>query len=202
MKLIVMNLTSSFRLTLGLLRSRAGLTALAAMCMLPASPAARAESVYFIGNSLTDTIKYDGLVALGVSRGKTQPWGRHMIPGAPLSWLWDNSTSGFTELPYSYPPNAFPNYAWNAVSLQPFDRMVPDDLDYIQRYAGLLYGTTAPTASQTSNRLNTRLFIFGHWPRQDDAARVGGPRSYDTLWTRTYTGGFDGTNESADTTRI
>ena len=50
-----MNLKSSFRLTLCLLRSRAGLTALAAMCVLPASTAARADSVYFIGNSLTDT---------------------------------------------------------------------------------------------------------------------------------------------------
>ena len=198
MKLTVMNLKSSLEHALDLLRSRTGLTALAALLALPASPAARADSVYFIGNSVTDTVNYYGLVAMAESRGKTQPWGRHMIPGAPLQILWENPTVGFSEAPYGAEPNALPNYTWDHVSLQPFDRQLAEEVDYIQRYAGLLYGTTSPTAAQTSNRLNTRILIFGNWPRQDEATYPGGPRSYDTLWTRTYTGGWDHSSESAD----
>ncbi len=36
--------------------------------------------VYFVGNSVTDTINYRALAELAKSRGYTQVWGRHMIP--------------------------------------------------------------------------------------------------------------------------
>lgn len=164
---------------------------------LGAAPAS-ADSAYFIGNSVTDTVKYEGLQALAVARGKTQPWGRQMIPGAPLEWLWDHPVDGFTQAPYGYPTNALPNYAWDVLSLQPFDRSLVSDLDYIQRYIGLLYGADAPTSQQLANRDATRILIYGRWPRQDDPARAGGPRDYDTLWLRTYSDADYNSRESAD----
>ena len=36
--------------------------------------------VYFVGNSVTDTINYSALAELAKSRGFQQIWGRHMIP--------------------------------------------------------------------------------------------------------------------------
>jgi hypothetical protein len=89
---------------------------------------AGAESVYFIGNSVTDTLRYDGLAAMAAARGKTQPWGRQMIPGAPLEWLWTHPGDGFTQAPYGYPTNGLPKYAWDVLSLQPFDRDLSSDV--------------------------------------------------------------------------
>jgi hypothetical protein len=70
---------------------------------------APAASVYLIGNSVTDGIKYNGLQALAQSRGFTHPWGRHMIPGSTLDWIWNNAGSGFTEPAYSPYNQALPN---------------------------------------------------------------------------------------------
>lgn len=179
-------------------RPRFAIVCLSLLALAASVLPVHAESAYFIGNSVTDTINYSGLEAMAVARGKTQPWGRQMIPGAPLEWLWTHPADGFTQNPYGFPTNALPNYAWDILSLQPFDRSLTSDLDYIQRYLDLLYGAASPTASQTTNRLNTRLLIFGRWPRQDDAGRTGGPRDYDTLWLRTYTTGDFNSNESAD----
>ncbi|HEY9666098.1 MAG TPA: hypothetical protein V6C91_04800, partial [Coleofasciculaceae cyanobacterium] len=55
--------------------------------------------VYHIGNSVTDTINYNGLRQLAQSRGHQYIFGRHMIPGAPLSWIWQHPTEGFREEP-------------------------------------------------------------------------------------------------------
>lgn len=178
---------------------RTGLLALA--LALPGTISAQLTRIYFVGNSVTDTIRYGGFEALAESNITPAPdhrWGRHMIPGAPLQWLWDNSDNGFTESPYGYPPNAFPNYGWEWVSFQPFDRSRESDRDYVSRYAGLLFGPADPAArtpSQVFNRDTTRILIYARWPRQDSATRPGGPRPYHELWLRTYTGG-DNTNET------
>ncbi len=171
---------------------------LAAFLLFLAPLTLPAESIYFIGNSVTDTLKYPGFQAMAEAAGKTQPWGRQMIPGAPLEWLWNHPTDGFTRAPYNYPTNALSNYTWNALSLQPFDRSAASDLGYIQDYLGLLYGASSPTAAQSANRIGTRIFIMGRWPRQDNASRAGGPRDYDTLWARSYPEDGFNSNESAD----
>lgn len=80
---------------------------------------ARTNRVYFVGNSVTDTVRYEALRQLAESRGHVQPWGRQMIPSAPLEWLWDHPGDGFTENPYSYPTNAFPHYEWDHISPSP-----------------------------------------------------------------------------------
>ena len=54
--------------------------------------------VYFVGNSVTDTINYRGLAELAKSHGRQQIWGRHMIPGAPLQWIWEHPKDYFERL--------------------------------------------------------------------------------------------------------
>lgn len=66
--------------------------------------------LYLVGNSVTDAANYGGIKAIAESEGHTHTWARHMIPGAPLSWLWDHQEDGFTENPFGAPNNAFPNY--------------------------------------------------------------------------------------------
>ncbi|MDX2111415.1 MAG: sugar-binding protein [Verrucomicrobiota bacterium] len=146
-----------------------------------------AKSIYFIGNSVTDTVNYNGFKKLTESRGGTQPWGRHMIPGAPLVWLWTHPAEGFMEQPYGYPTNALPNYDWDVLTLQPFDRHLDGaegDTTMTTNYLGLLTQRAANTA-------NTQVYIYARWPRTSDG-------EYSAQWVKKYTGGWDSTNETKD----
>ena len=100
-------------------------SALAGTQNIPAADASPDSlRVYFIGNSVTDTVRYGSLTQLAASRGHQLVWGRQMIPGAPLQWLWDHHSDGFTKKPFGYPREAFANFQWDVVSLQPFDRLL------------------------------------------------------------------------------
>jgi len=81
------------------------------------------KRMYLIGNSITDCINYNGLEDITLSRGNTDIWAREVILGSPLYLLWEDSTSsdGFLTSPYENYPNAFDNYSWDCLSLEPFD---------------------------------------------------------------------------------
>lgn len=119
------------------------------------SSSAQTKSVYFVGNSVSDCINYIGLKSLASSAGKTMNWGRHMIPGAPLEWIWDHPTDGFEEAPYGLYPDALPNYTWDFISLQPFDRELSQDLIDVTNFVNL-----AKTKSP-----NVQILIYQRWPR-------------------------------------
>jgi hypothetical protein len=138
-------------------------------------------SVYMIGNSLTDQVRYTGFESLVESQGTNLDWGRHMIPGAPLEWIYNNPTSGFQQPPYGYYPNALANYTWDAITLQPFDRLMPSDLDIIGKYLDLLAPQHRPD-----------IYIYAQWPRDI------GPEEWETQWNKTYTGSWDATNRTRD----
>ena len=166
------------------------------------------KRVYMIGNSVTDGVNYNGFSTLAQDPsgpGNTLIWARHMIPGSPLFLLWNASvarSSGFVETPYGFPSDAFVNYEWDAITLQPFDRHlvngdpVTGDGDVAQtvRYANL-----AKTKSP-----NVQFYILGRYPRAandnndpaNDPASTGA--SWNALHTNAYTGGWDNTNETRD----
>lgn len=186
------------------------LSVLFALCaqMVQAEPAP-ALRVYFIGNSVTDAIDYGGLQRMAEAKGVRWTWGRHMIPGAPLSWLWDHQT-GFTEEPFGASQKALTEHAWDAVVVQPFDRLLegPDgDQAVIQRYFDLA----------KAKNPEVKLFVYARWPRmtyqgrpfefdpsdfdpdkarsQIDLTKVDG---FAERWNRPYTGGWDLSNETKD----
>jgi len=168
--------------------------------------------VYFIGNSVTDTVGYAALSKAAAARGHKLACGRQTIPGAPLEWLWNHPTNGFTEAPFGYPHKAFQRFTWDAVSLQPFDRHLAsadasDDVTQIRRYAELV----------ASRSPEVQLFLYARWPRitaggkalafdknDYDAARPdSGPDlshadPYERRWLAEYTGRWDNSNESRD----
>lgn len=78
--------------------------------------------VYYIGNGVTDTIRYRSLAKLADSRGVKIMRGRHRIPGAPLEWLYGHPNDGFRGNPHGGWQKALNEFAWNAISFQPFDR--------------------------------------------------------------------------------
>ncbi len=140
--------------------------------------------VYFVGNSVTDTINYRGLAELAKSRGYKQVWGRHMIPGAPLQWIWEHPKDGFQEPPFGHYPNALANYQWDVLCLQPFDRHLDGkdgDVAMAKNFIDL--------ALKKSPDLH--VFVYARWPRQ-------GKDDFDTAWQKKYTGRWDNTNETKD----
>ncbi len=150
------------------------------------------KRVYFVGNSITDTLQYEGLKKLAESQGNQLIWGRHIIPGSPLEWLWQHPNNGFTKQPYGYPKNGFVNYVWDSISLEPFDRLLANDTKIIEDYVNLA----------KPHSPNFKLFLYSRWPRNPYGNNPKDPRLtakvWDDLFIRKYTGRWDGTNETQD----
>ena len=186
---------------------------LTAVHNIPAADAAtNSLRVYFIGNSVTDTVRYGSLVKLAASRQHQLVWGRQMIPGAPLQWLWDHPSDGFTEKPFGYPRVAFTNFHWDVVSLQPFDRGLTskdgsDDVTKIRQYAEMAAARSP----------DMQIYLYARWPRitsggkglkfdkndydptqPGSGADLSNVDPFERIWMARYTGGWDTTNESRD----
>jgi hypothetical protein len=172
--------------------------------------------VYFIGNSVTDTVGYGGLAQLAQTRGVKLVWGRTMIPGAPLEWIYSHPNDGFREEPFGTWTNALNQFAWDAVSLQPFDRHLHGKNDSGQEVGdvALIRGFAAMAA-----RMNpmVQIYIYARWPRVTsggkgmpfdkndyDPAKPGSGNDlakvddFTARWGAKYTGGWDNSNESRD----
>jgi uncharacterized protein YjdB len=113
------------------------------------------KSFYFIGNSVTDAANLKGIDQLATSAGYNHEWGRNMIPGAPLEWIWDHPNDGISEPPYGVFPNALANYTWDGISLQPFDRWLDSDLAEITNFWNACKAKSP----------NVQLFVYERWPR-------------------------------------
>lgn len=188
--------------------ARQGATMRTLLLVLAALVLAGEERVYFIGNSVTDTVNYGGFKAMAAARGVPVAWGRHMIPGAPLEWLWSHQGEGFSEQPFGTSRPAVSGFAWDHITIQPFDRHLPQDRTVIAEIVAL----------QSAKNPACRFWIYQRWPRMQgldgkdlqfdkdaydpaqgrltiDLTQI---RPWAGLYGRTYTGGWDGSNESRD----
>lgn len=148
-------------------------------CLLSVS-CAHAMSAYYVGNSLTDNIDYGGVAAMMEAEDVDFSWGRHMIPGAPLDWLWDHNTEGFCEP--SCPPTALPTMRWDHLTLQVCVRHLDSDAESIKKYVDLaVQGNPAVQA-----------YIYVIWPDVSFG-------DYTTQWNREYVpGSWDNSERTAD----
>jgi len=88
--------------------------------VLPAQ-AAEPVAIFHVGNSLTDQAY--GMHDIAKARGHQTKFGRHMIPGAPLDWLWNHRAEGFREPQSKRPADEILRQArWDVLILQPFGR--------------------------------------------------------------------------------
>jgi len=147
----------------------------AGLCLLALALPAAADSMrmYFIGNSVTHTIRHEQFAQLAAYRGHTLTWGRHIIFGMPLDYIWNNPTNGFWQEPFGTPTNALPFYQWDALSLQPFDRLLPSDTNF----ASLFINAGMPLNS------NMQVYIYSRWPRQSNFSPT-----YSSTWNKIYYG--------------
>jgi len=139
---------------------------LALIALTPAAWAAGTKRVYLIGNSLTDNVRYTGLQKLAESRGHKHIWGRHMIPGAPIWWLWQHPDQGFRQDPFGTYPKALGDYEWDAVTLQPFS-MYSKEHEHARKFVGL--------ATRKSPKV--QFYIYAQWMTRD--------RDFDRYWLTT-----------------
>lgn len=134
------------------------------------NPPPKTLRVYFVGNSVTDTVKYGLLADLAKARGHTMPWGRHMIPGAPLFFMLHNAldgkASGFVEKPYGNCVEALKNHEWDAISLQPFDRrLVDDNKDPNKRPEGDIAVVQQFIDLALAKSPDVQMYLYARWPR-------------------------------------
>lgn len=195
-----------------LLRLLAGL----AFTALPLSATTNAIRVYFIGNSVTDTVRYGELGQLAAARGVKLDWGRTMIPGAPLEWIYTHPNDGFQREPYGRWTNALNHFAWDAVSLQPFDRQL-----HGKNQEGQDLGDVAliKEFAQMAARVNpdVQIYLYARWPRVTsggkgvsfdkndyDPTQPGSGNDlskvddFTARWEARYSGGWDNSNETRD----
>ncbi len=133
--------------------------------------------VYLLGNSLTDDVLYEGLTNIAAEGGDNLTYGRHVIPGAPIWWLWEHPADGFTASGFGYYPEAFAGATWDAVTLQPFAGYAKER-DYARYFAQSLRGegTFGPAAPQvpgpgdpTGISPEAVLYIYAQWPSGSNA---------------------------------
>jgi len=171
-----------------------------ALCLMLLSLTSHAQQtmrVFMIGNSVTDGVNYYGLNSLAEDPsgpGNNHIWARLMIPGAPLFMLWDASQAradyAFTETPFGYPIDAFVNYEWDAITLQPFDRQLVDT-DPVNGQGDVLQSVRFANLAKTKSP-NVQFYILGRYPRADndnndpanDAAHTAD--SWNTTYTTPY----------------
>ncbi len=169
-------------------------------CGAPATaPAGKTLRVYHIGNSVTDSIRYESLKRLAATRGDTYLFGRHMMPGTPLFGLWDNQEKGFTQQPYGASIHALESFEWDVVTLQPFDRLLEGDRESEFESCSRFIDVALKKSP------DVQIFIYQRWPKREI---IGKPRydgtdkclpiDYAAKWNRTYTGKWDGSYETHD----
>ncbi|MBD3243343.1 MAG: hypothetical protein GF331_22325 [Chitinivibrionales bacterium] len=111
-----------------------------------------AESAYYIGNSLTDNINYAGVEKMAENAGIDFEYGRLMIPGAPLGWLWGERTTGFCQP--SCPDDALTNMDWDIMTMQVGQWGLNAEAEAATNYINLAKGRNP----------DIQAYIYATWP--------------------------------------
>lgn len=163
-----------------ILRAAAGvLAAGAAVLALPGAASGTSVRAYHIGNSVTDTLRYNGVNAQAQSQGHSYTFGKHISPGVRLVQTWNYQTNSGQQM---YSANGFglyrdalTNHTWDAVTLQPFDSILDGssgDLQMVKNFVSY----TLPESP------NARFYVYSRWPRFRD-----GSLNYESRWLTPYT---------------
>lgn len=153
-------------------------------------------SIYFIGNSVTDTVNYEAFSEMARHADPDVEIGRHTIPGSPLSWTWEHPESGHWTEDHGPFFKALSTRSWSVLSLQPFDRQLEgmDDSDAVMG-ANFIRKALKGTPAN-----DLRVLVYSRWPRRDsETATTFYGRTFAEQWERPYTNpSYDGGNETRD----
>lgn len=146
------------------------LAALAGFATAPAAEAGAGEpvAVFHVGNSLTDQAY--GMHDVAKARGHLTRFGRHMIPGAPLEWLWNHRDQGFRAPERKPADELLKSAKWDVVILQPFGRPVENAVEYGAKYAAAAY----------EGDPDCQVYVFANYPE------IGKNREKKDLWVQRW----------------
>lgn len=136
------------------------------LSLLPPATAAELQkplAVFHVGNSLTD--QSYGMHDIAKARGHETVFGRHMIPGAPLQWLWDHRAEGFRAPDGKKPADEIlKGSRWDALILQPFGRQADNAIEYGSHYMAAGY----------KGNPECQVYVFANYPQiGKDRERAG-----------------------------
>src|SRR5689334_17963862 len=142
---------------------------------------------YSIGNSLTGNVNFNNFQQLVQTRGNTADFGVHVQPGQTLDYIYQNPhASGLiTWDPYGSWDNALPNYTWDAVTVEPFNRPLAGangDLVNVANFVNTIQQHNA----------QSQIYVYQTWPARDANTLA---LDYHTAWLTSY----DGTADTART---
>jgi hypothetical protein len=118
-----------------------------------AAEAKEPVAIFHVGNSLTDQAY--GMHDIAKARGHETKFGRHMIPGAPLEWLWNHRAEGFREPGRDKPADEIlKGSKWDVLILQPFGRPADNAIQYGANYAAAAY----------EGNPDCQVYVFANYP--------------------------------------
>lgn len=117
------------------------------------APSTEPLAVFHVGNSLTDQAY--GMHDIAKARGHATIFGRHMIPGAPLEWLWNHRDEGFREPDSKKPADEIlRGRKWDVLVLQPFGSPVEKSVEFGAKYAAAAY----------EGNPQCQVYVFANYP--------------------------------------
>jgi hypothetical protein len=111
-------------------------------------------AIFHVGNSLTDQAY--GMHDIAQARGHETKFGRHMIPGAPLQWLWEHRDEGFRAPDGKKPADdILKGDKWDVLILQPFGRSPENSIEFGVKYAEAAY----------AGNPDCQVYVFANYPQ-------------------------------------
>ncbi len=115
--------------------------------------AAEPVAIFHVGNSLTDQAY--GMHDIAIARGRETKFGRHMIPGAPLDWLWNHRGEGFRAPDRKKAADEIlREQKWDVLILQPYGREAEKSIEYGANYAAAAY----------EGNPGCQVYVFANYP--------------------------------------
>jgi hypothetical protein len=168
---------------------RAAIFAVVGMTVTFAQPRANATTlrVYHVGNSVTDTLRYNGVTAQAAQMGHAYTFGKHISAGASLPTIYNyTSTSGhFHANGFGLYRDALDDFTWDAITLEPFDNSINGtngDLVYAKNFINYALPQSP----------NAQFYVYSRWPRKVDDGNGNLALNYEQKWLTPYT--YTGTN--------
>jgi hypothetical protein len=155
-----------------------------ASCLWAAQPAgtAKATRIYYLGNSLTDELKYDAFVELAKARGHEIVWGRQMSPGIPINALYGmKNGGGFTRPPFGPWGKALSEYSWDVMTMQPFGTLFEPQMKAAREFCRELMNKSP----------DAQVYIYAQWPGKGGAQRAPMVQNDAVDWDLRFAGPQD-----------
>lgn len=139
------------------------------MCLMPALflcaaliSTAAADSLYQVGNSLTNDSYPRQTAQIAAQSGVTLEVGKHIRSSSSLTTIWDNPDSFSRPLePYGSFTEGLPGYDWDFITLQPHNGQASTQNDDFARIDQFV----AHAQSQGRNA-DTQFYIYAAWPER------------------------------------